>query len=143
MAARICPRCKKPLSPERVVKRKKYCYLDEVAVKREQKEASHDRIVEQKYGLLPGEYRLLLAYQDGTCAIYKCKARGVYVALAVDHDHKCDKGHPKQVGCRYCVRGLLCKRHNRELGYNGDDPEIFESLADYLRSPPAREVLFK
>jgi hypothetical protein len=98
-------------------------------------------MVLKMYGLLPGEYAKLLAYQGGTCAILNCKARGVYVALAVDHDHKCDKGHPKQIGCRKCVRGLLCKRHNREIGFNGDDPDVFESIADYLRSPPAKEVL--
>lgn len=90
--------------------------------------------MEKLYGLNPGEYRVLLKAQGGRCAIAKCKARGLTVSLAVDHDHS--KGFT-----RGAVRGLLCKKHNWEIAYANDDPEIFESLAAYLRNPPAREVL--
>ena len=132
---RECPRCHKSLSKDRIAKRKKYCYLCEVAVKREQREAAHDRRVEKLYGLRPGEYRKLYTAQGGKCAIKNCPARGITLSLAVDHDH--DLG----LHNRRAVRGLLCKRHNREIGYCHDDPEVFESLANYLRQPPAREVL--
>ena len=129
---RSCSRCNKPLSPKR--QRFKRCYLCDIAVKREQREAAHDRRVEKLYGLRPGEYRLLLESQGGRCAIYGCRARGVTLALAVDHDHK--KGFTREA-----VRGLLCKFHNRTIGYARDDPEVFDSLAAYLRNPPACEVL--
>ena len=130
---RLCARCGNPLSAERASK--KYCYRCEITVRREQKEAAHDKRVEKLYGLKPGEYRKLLSAQGGRCAIYKCKARGVTLALAVDHDHKLGLQN------RDAVRGLLCKRHNREIGYAGDDPLVFDSLAAYLRNPPAHEVL--
>lgn len=132
---RLCPRCGKPLSPERAAGRKKYCYLCDFAVKREQREASHDRQVEKLYGLKPGEYRLMFRSQGGKCAVLSCRARGITRALAVDHDHKLGLHN------RAAIRGLMCKRHNRMIGEAGDDPEVFESLANYLRNPPAREVL--
>jgi hypothetical protein len=83
----------------------------------------------------PGDYRKLYESQDGRCAIKNCRARGVRVRLAVDHDHKLGFRNRK------AVRGLLCKRHNRMIGQAGDDPEVFDSIAAYLRHPPAWEVL--
>lgn len=132
-APRNCARCGKQLSLKR--QRFKYCYLCDLAVKRERREREHDKRVEKLYGLRPGEYRKLYEAQGGRCAIYRCKARGVTLALAVDHDHKLGLANRK------AVRGLLCKRHNREIGYANDDPLVFDSLAAYLRNPPAREVL--
>lgn len=132
---RNCPRCVRPLSPAREAKRKKYCFACESQVRAAQREAAHDRRVEKLYGLLPGEYRKLYEAQGGRCAIFNCHARGIRIALAVDHDHAF--GLHNRAG----VRGLLCKRHNRIIGDAGDDPRVFESLAGYLREPPAWEVL--
>jgi len=130
-----CARCGKPLSPERAAKRKKYCFQDETLVKREQDDAAHDKRVGDLYGLLPGEYKKMYERQGGRCAVKSCRARGVSRRLAVDHIHALGLHNRK------AVRGLLCKFHNREIGYAGDDPEVFDSIAGYLRHPPAREVL--
>jgi hypothetical protein len=130
---RLCARCGRLLTLQR--QRFKYCYLCDIATKREQREQSHDKRVEKLYGLKPGEYRKLYKAQGGRCAIAKCKARGLTVSLAVDHDHKLE------LGDRKAVRGLLCKKHNREIGYAHDDPEVFDSIAEYLRNPPAQKVL--
>lgn len=82
------------------------------------------------YGLEPGEYARLLAIQGGTCAVYRCPAKGTgKKALAVDHDHVTGK-----------VRGLLCSTHNLLIGYAKDDPIVFQSLAEYLLQPPAQVV---
>jgi hypothetical protein len=94
--------------------------------------------VESVYGLTQEDYERLLEAQGGRCAT--CGMRiGVRTRAAVDHDHSC------QVcgggGCRECVRGLLDRRCNRELGWHRDDPEEFERMAEYLRNPPARVVL--
>jgi hypothetical protein len=132
---RVCPGCQNPLSADRIAKRKKRCYLCEVRIRKMQREAAHDRRVEKLYGLRPGEYCILYLAQGGRCPIYGCRARGLTIALAVDHDHKLGLGN------RNSVRGLLCKYHNRQLGYAGDDPMVFDSMADYLRNPPAHEVL--
>jgi recombination endonuclease VII len=132
---RDCPGCDKPLSPGRLAARKKYCGPCDFRVKAARREAAHDRRVEKLYGLLPGEYRMLYAAQGEHCAVLHCRARGITRSLAVDHDHAIGLYN------RDAVRGLLCKRHNRIVGEAGDNPEVFESLARYLRDPPAREVL--
>jgi hypothetical protein len=133
LTTKCCARCGKPLSVKR--QRFKYCYHDALLAKREQSEAAHERRVESLYGLRPGEYKKIYLAQGGRCPIKGCKARGVSRRLAVDHDHKLGLHN------RDAVRGLLCLFHNRDLGYAGDDPEVFDSMADYLRDPPARKVL--
>lgn len=85
------------------------------------------------YGLLPGDYEALYAAQGGRCAIHGCRAAGGTRRLAVEHDHKLEG--------RESVRGLVCAVHNEWIGRAGDDPEVFDSLAEYLRNPPARRVL--
>ena len=130
-----CERCGKGLSKDRIAKRKKACYLCEKAIAREKSEAAHDKRVCAMYGLRPGEYKQLYEAQGGKCAVKGCPARGLALRLAVDHDH--DIG----LHNRNAVRGLLCKRHNRTIGDAGDDPEVFESMANYLRHPPAWKIL--
>jgi Recombination endonuclease VII len=98
------------------------------------------RRIERVYGLSEQEYAALLRHQQGRCWCCR-RATGASKRLAVDHDHSCDRGHPSSEGCRQCVRGLLCGVCNRLVGFLRDDPETFERMADYLREPPAREVL--
>lgn len=65
------------------------------------------------HGLTPAEQDALVRLQDGRCAI--CARSGL--RLAIDHDHRhC----PGKMGCRRCVRGLLCWRCNTALGAIGD-----------------------
>jgi hypothetical protein len=134
-SSRLCPKCGSRLSADRIAKRKRYCHLCEYRVKREQREAAHDRRVVTLYGLRPGEYRRLYEAQGGRCAVLGCRVRGISKHLPVDHDHK------HGLHNRYAVRGLLCTMHNQWIGRAGDDPEVFESIAEYLRNPPARAVL--
>ena len=55
----------------------------------------------------------MVLVQRGLCAI--CGRPGQ--RLQVDHDHRhC----PGRMGCRRCVRGLLCGRCNTALGQLGD-----------------------
>jgi len=133
MARGMCARCSKPLSRERLAKRKRNCYLCEVANKRESRQRAHESRVISLYGLKPSEYAALLESQGGHCAL--CPARGVSLRLAVDHDHKLGMHNRK------AVRGLLCKRCNRDIGFHKDDPAYYERVAAYLREPPAQHVL--
>lgn len=91
--------------------------------------ANHEKRVGETYGLEAGEYDLLLANQDGVCAI--CQRKPGAKRLAVDHNH--DTGE---------VRGLLCRACNRDvLGHLRDDPEALQRAISYLTNPPARAVL--
>jgi hypothetical protein len=135
-----CSRCGRKLSKPRILANKRKCYLCEVAVRREQKQRAHDRNIESA-DFTSADYWLLYESQGGTCAILTCRAKGKSKHLAVEHDHSCEMGHDKNRWCRACVRGLTCSQHNEWIGRTGDNPEIFDSLADYLRNPPAREIL--
>jgi hypothetical protein len=137
---RDCARCGKPLSPERAAKRKRKCYLCEVAAKRDQRQAAHDRRITMN-GFTAADYWRLYAAQESHCAVYGCRANGQTKFLAVEHDHKCVRGHDPKEWCRYCVRGLACSMHNGWLGKAHDDPRVFDSLGEYLRNPPAGKVL--
>lgn len=97
----------------------------------ERKEAAHGQHVEKTYGITPEQYRMIYEAQGGRCAICR-RATGATRRLAVDHNHKTGE-----------IRGLLCKPCNRYgLGmFARDNPEIFDRAAEYLRNPPAREIL--
>jgi hypothetical protein len=80
------------------------------------------------YGLDLQGYDSMLVAQQGACAICKKpekikRSNGVTKALAVDHDHLTGR-----------IRGLLCSACNLALGSLGDNPEIFEAAAKYLRA---------
>lgn len=84
------------------------------------------RRIAESFGLTPADYFAALDHQGGGCAI--CGNRPGKLRLAVDHNHRTGE-----------VRGLLCKRCNRDLlGRAHDNPDILRRAADYLDSPPAR-----
>lgn len=71
-----------------------------------------------KLGFTLPEYDVMLAAQDGHCAV--CPAVPKNRRLDVDHDHRTGK-----------VRGLLCHTHNRRL-WRGATPLELRALATYL-----------
>jgi len=142
MAATDCTRCKQPLSKPRLQARKRKCYRCEVAVRREGKQHAHDRAVESM-DFTAQDYWDLYAAQDEHCFAFGCRAQGKSKFLAVEHDHSCEMGHDKSRWCRACVRGLACVTHNEWIGRAGDDPAVFDSIAEFLRNPPAREILME
>lgn len=104
------------------------CWREET---KRRKDAAHGNYVAKTYGVTEAEYDLLYRSQGGRCAICR-RATGKARRLAVDHNHKTGE-----------VRGLLCKPCNSYgIGmFARDEPEIFDRAAEYLRNPPAREVL--
>lgn len=83
------------------------------------------------YGITVEEYNEIKRLQGGGCICYPWTGyNGASRALSVDHDH--------QTGY---VRGALCKHCNDGLGRVRDDPRYFELMAEYLRNPPARQVV--
>jgi hypothetical protein len=99
---------------------------------------THDRNVEIDFGISGEEYWKLYRSQGGRCAICQI-ATGAARALAVDHDHTCEAGHPPNLGCRHCVRALLCHPCNQLIGRL--NVEALQRAIGVLTDPPAQRVL--
>ena len=94
------------------------------------KEANWARWIESTYGLTAEQYYAILQVQGGRCYICR-RATGARKKLAVDHDHRTGE-----------VRGLLCSSCNRDvIGHLREEIAAFERCIEYLRNPPARQVL--
>lgn len=76
--------------------------------------------------LSPEQYAEMFIRQGGVCAVCQlpetAKRNGKVKQLAEDHIHGTD-----------IVRGLVCSNHNTAIGLFGDDPELLEAAAAYLR----------
>jgi hypothetical protein len=82
------------------------------------------------YGITEQEYWEIYEHQGGKCYICR-RATGARRRLSVDHCHETG-----------VVRGLLDTACNRNvLGHLRDDPEAFQRAIDYLKKPPATEVI--
>jgi len=85
-----------------------------------------------RYGI--GSQRLLemIDAQNGRCAVCQRVMDGDVKVRAphIDHDRKCCPGNRS---CGDCVRGLLCARCNVGVGMLGDDPEVIDGAAAYVR----------
>lgn len=87
------------------------------------------------YDITEAEYRAIVAFQGGVCAI--CKGRRSY-SYDIDHDHAL----AKTAGVRASVRGACCKTCNRRLLRAArDSVELLQAAIDYLNDPPAQRVL--
>lgn len=79
-----------------------------------------------KYRLTLEQYDVMLAAQDGHCAV--CPALPGKQRLHVDHDHRCCPGKKT---CGKCIRGLLCYPCNGKLGLLESDTEYAVRLRAY------------
>ena len=83
----------------------------------------------RRFGISVEQYEELLGGSDGRCGICgRAESRDRRISL--DHDHETGD-----------LRGFLCWRCNVLLGHIGDDPELLERAAAYLRFPPLRSVV--
>lgn len=74
----------------------------------------------RKYKITIDEFEEKLEQQNGVCEI--CKKENINKdRLSVDHDHTTGK-----------IRGLLCYKCNRALGYFNEDKELFLQAIKYL-----------
>jgi hypothetical protein len=87
------------------------------------------RLLKHEYGITLLEYEALFAKQNGVCAICQQpektldKKSNSPRRLAVDHCHITDK-----------IRGLLCFECNTGIGKFGDNPQLIERAANYVRN---------
>lgn len=93
------------------------------------KVSARDSRLKRLYGLEPGEYEKILAFQDGLC--YICgKPPKEGKNLHVDHDHKTGQ-----------TRGLLDWQCNSAIGKFKDDKQRLQKAAEYISNPPASLAL--
>ena len=78
------------------------------------------------FRMLLVDWLKLFDYQEGKCAICKCKLK----KANTDHNHLSGE-----------VNGLLCARCNRALGRFGDRLDLLIAAVAYLQDPPARKAL--
>ncbi len=85
-------------------------------------DSAWERSLKRLYGIDAADYAALLKKQEGKCAICKAaKNNKGKQRFDVDHDHKTG-----------IVRGLLCSRCNRKLGFLDDNAFVVSALK-YLR----------
>lgn len=112
----ICKACRP--KPEPWLKRKSEDFA---------KRYSRNTNLKFKFGITADEYDVLHQKQNGLCAICQQPERFIHAKtkkpamLAVDHDHATGN-----------IRGLLCARCNRGIGYLQHDIEIIRRAEEYL-----------
>lgn len=86
----------------------------------------------KKYGLTLEDYDRMLVAQNGVCAVCR-KPPLENKHLVVDYNHV--EGYrklPAEEKVKY-IRGLLHSNCNSVLGYAGDDPDVLNAAATYLK----------
>lgn len=93
------------------------------------KEYRRNHHIERKYGLRPEEFDVYWTACRGKCFIcekqmkWPTSTQGQSLdVVTVDHNHKTGK-----------VRGLLCGRCNRTLGFFNDDIDLLQKAINYLK----------
>lgn len=100
------------------------------ATRNARRSRTHSKRIEEVYGITAEEYAEIHAFQGGKCFICQ-RATGARKKLSVDHCHV--TGY---------TRGLLCLPCNRNiLGHARDEIAFFERCIEYLKNPPAQQVI--
>jgi len=87
---------------------------------------ARERRLINTYGITLAEREIL----GEVCAICGRERKEGGKSLHVDHDHKTG-----------LCRGITCLRCNRGLQWFSDNPEWLKNASDYLRNPPAVELI--
>lgn len=89
---------------------------------------NHASNLKKRFGLTVPEFDALAQQSDGTCGIcHRPETRNR--RLSLDHNHRTGE-----------IRGFLCSRCNLLLGNGGDNPDLLEAAATYLRGRPRTDV---
>jgi Recombination endonuclease VII len=86
------------------------------------------RRVKCKHKLNPEQYQALVDKQNNTCVCGRVFGTTWSTVPRIDHDHACCPQSLKS--CGKCIRGLLCNRCNRVLGFYRNEPEL---IPEYLK----------
>lgn len=83
----------------------------------------------KNFGISLSELEEMFKEQNNCCKICKKHQKEFNKPLAVDHCHDTN-----------LIRGLLCGRCNRGLGYFKDSPELLQSAMQYLEDSQKTEI---
>lgn len=107
--------------------------------KARRRKVAHGKHIENNFDITAEDYDDIYEAQGGVC--FGCRrAKGLKRRLCVDHDHNkegCE--HDPKMGCRNCIRALLCSYCNEVLGRL--DVDALARLITVLTDPPAQKVL--
>jgi hypothetical protein len=107
--------------------------------KKEISKAAHAKRTEESFGITGEEYWAIYEWQGGRCFICQ-RSTGRARRLAVDHNHGlCGDKHLPEVGCRNCIRALLCSPCNQTIGLL--DVAALKRAIEVLEDPPAQRFL--
>lgn len=131
----VCPVCKERKQESDFGRRGKYrvssCKRCVYQRTLEWNKKNPEKLAEyQKRSKLKRNYKLTLE-EYNELSKKGCMVCGSFESLCVDHDHACC---PTETTCGECVRGILCGRHNKALGWVSDSVEELEGLISYLTS---------
>lgn len=113
---------------QRVYQKTRYDSDPEYRARMNRQNAENSR--QRRFGITADDYLELLEGQDRRCAICGTTEPGSNLSsFCVDHDHSCCDG---DFSCGRCIRGLLCLRCNRVLGFVNDDVMVLQQAIDYL-----------
>lgn len=83
-----------------------------------------------RHGLSLDLHAQMLREQNHSCAVcLRPFEKGK--PICIDHDHSCCN---KEASCGKCIRGLLCSRCNKMLGFACDTPSTLHAAAAYLEN---------
>lgn len=117
------------------------CKLCDGPYNRERRTPEITRIgnLRRMFTIEQADYTWLLGYQHGVCALcFKEPEAGKY--LDIDHAHTHSHVRKSQIGCKECIRGLLCNVCNCALALLERCPQLQNDLArHYLARRPFME----
>lgn len=101
-------------------------FLNNSKERRERSKNPKYKLIQRKYklkkfGITLEYYEQMIKEQNNCCAICKTSQEKLTKLLSIDHDHKTGK-----------VRGLLCGKCNRALGYFNDNIKTIEKAIEYV-----------
>lgn len=119
-----CRPCRKKYRRRKEVKARTSLYNKKYAEKNPDLMKRKDRksMLRRFWNMSQEEYDLLLAKQNGTCAICPKTESNPNKSLCIDHCHTTGR-----------IRGLLCDNHNRAMGLFKDSIEDMEKAIEYLK----------
>jgi hypothetical protein len=117
---------------EKIAKKKSDWYFNNKDVRKEYLDKNKERFKEVRqihnkklkfkgYNITEEQYLEMFNNQNGCCVICGTPQNELKCALHIDHNHETGK-----------IRGLLCMKCNRGIGYFNDNIEKMKNAIDYI-----------